>query len=250
MTPIPGRFEVEDLIGESQGDLVGGFAQRHVVANERPGEDRHRTGEHALDSPRRLLGGVSRPFHGDRIRAGHIAEENRGTGASGSIGLHPPVVGGREAVEVLGEVLDHVIAFGFAVDDDIESQFLLQTDDSVDLVLHQRGVVGIVDAARPVICTGAAHLGRLRERTDGRRRQLGDPKRLLSRMTRCEIGAEAGVCRSRLGAGQNRIVVDSSRFGPGAPGPVGAFECRCTRLGSLGDRRGESLDLGDLLLGE
>ena len=43
-----GGFEVGDLVAQGQGHLVGGLAERLVVADERPGEDRDRAGEHAL----------------------------------------------------------------------------------------------------------------------------------------------------------------------------------------------------------
>ena len=50
---MPGCLEVGDLVAQRERDLVGGLAERLVVAHERPREDRDRTGEHALD---RLLG--------------------------------------------------------------------------------------------------------------------------------------------------------------------------------------------------
>src|SRR5699024_11285442 len=66
-------------------------------------------------------------------------------------------------LEVLGEVLDHVIAFGFAVDDDIEPQVLLQLDHTIDLRAHRLRIGGVVEATGPVIGPRAADLGRLRE---------------------------------------------------------------------------------------
>ena len=44
-----GGLEVGDLVAQGEADLVGGVAERLVVADERPREDRHRAGEHALD---------------------------------------------------------------------------------------------------------------------------------------------------------------------------------------------------------
>ena len=41
--------------------------------------------------------------------------------------------GDVEAVEVLGEVLDHVVALGLAVDEDVEAELFLQ--------LHDRGLI-------------------------------------------------------------------------------------------------------------
>ena len=42
-----------------------------------------------------------------------------------------------EAFEVLGEVLDHVVALGLAVDQDVEAELFLQLHDALDLVLHE-----------------------------------------------------------------------------------------------------------------
>ncbi len=61
-----GRFEVGGLVRERQGDLIGRFGQRHVIADEGPREDRHRAGEHTLDRTFRLRRGVRRPFDDDR----------------------------------------------------------------------------------------------------------------------------------------------------------------------------------------
>lgn len=44
-----GGFEVGDLVAQGQSDLHRGVAARLVVADERPLQDRHRAGEHALD---------------------------------------------------------------------------------------------------------------------------------------------------------------------------------------------------------
>ena len=42
-----------------------------------------------------------------------------------------------EAFEVLGEVLDHVVALGLAVHQHVEAELFLQLDDALDLVLHE-----------------------------------------------------------------------------------------------------------------
>jgi hypothetical protein len=45
------------------------------------------------------------------------------------------VLGGEAAGELLGEVLDHVVAFGLAVHQDVEAGLLLEGDHLVDLRL-------------------------------------------------------------------------------------------------------------------
>ena len=44
------------------------------------------------------------------------------------VGLDPSVLGGHEAVEQLGEVLDHVVALGLAVHQYIQAEALLEGD--------------------------------------------------------------------------------------------------------------------------
>src|SRR5665648_308345 len=49
-------------------------------------------------------------------------------GAPRAVGLHPAVLGDREAVQQLGEVLHHVVALGLPVHQHVEAQSLLQGD--------------------------------------------------------------------------------------------------------------------------
>lgn len=107
--------EVRDLVAQCQAYLVGGLAQRLVVAHEAPREDRDRTGEHALDGLVRERLGVRGPVDGDRLRPRDVAPQDRRTRAARAVRLHPAVARDREPVEVLREVLDHVVALGLAV---------------------------------------------------------------------------------------------------------------------------------------
>ena len=131
-------LQVDGLVADGQRDLVGGVGQRLVVADEGPGQDGDRTGEHALD---RLVGQrlrVGDPFDRHRGRARDVAEEDRRAHTAGAVGLDPPVLRGGESVELFGEVLHHVVAFRFAVHEHVEPELLLQRDDVGDLVPHPR----------------------------------------------------------------------------------------------------------------
>ena len=244
------RFEIRNLIGQRQTDLVGGDPQVDIVADERPRQDRHRTGEHALDRTRGAGRGVTRPADGDRLGTGHVPEEDRRASAPRPVGLHPSVLGSCEAVEVLGEVLDHIVAFGFPVDEDVETQLLLQTDDPVDLGPHRLLIGGVIETSGTVIGPRPTHLGRLRERTDGRRRQIRDPQCLLGSDPCGGISAEAVIGRLGGGAGSHLGVVNPGRRSACAPDTIGSVERLRSGHGTVGESRGQSLDFGHLLLGE
>ena len=95
--------------------------QRLVVADERPGQHGDRAGEHALD---RLVGErlrVAGPRDGHRVRAGHVAVQDRRAHAARCRTTAPSRWRGRESVQLLGEVLHHVVALGLAVHQDVEA---------------------------------------------------------------------------------------------------------------------------------
>ena len=84
-----------------------------------------------------------------------------------------------EAVELLGEVLDHVVALGLAVHEDVEAELLLQLDDALDLGLHELLVLPRRQLALAGAGPGGADLAGLREGADrggGQRRQVAGPR--------------------------------------------------------------------------
>lgn len=98
------------------------------------------------------------------------------------------MLGGEVAGELLGEVLHHVVAFGFAVHQDIDAGLLLEGEDVADLAVDALLISGGVDAPCAQIGTGGAQFARLRERSDGRGGQ----------QWQFEVGALGG-CRSSYG---------------------------------------------------
>ena len=118
----PRRLQIHRLVANRQGHLSRGIRERLVVADERPGQDRDRTGQHALD---RLVGErlrIGDPVHRHGGGADHVAVQDGRPHAPGAVGLHPAVVGRGEAVELLGEVLNHVVALGLTVYQHIQAQ--------------------------------------------------------------------------------------------------------------------------------
>ena len=101
---------------------------------------------------------------------------------------------GHETVQALREVLHHVVALGFAVHQDIESQLLLDLHGMCDLRTDRVRVLGFCDPPRAVVRPGLADLRRLREGSDGRGGQHGQAQPLaLGRAASFGISA-AAVC--------------------------------------------------------
>ena len=246
-----GGLKIGDLVAQGQADLVGDFTKRQVVAREGPRDDRDGAGEHALDG---LVGqrlGVAGPAHGHGRGARDVAPQDGGTRAARAVGLHPAVTRGREAVEQLGEVLDHVVALGLAMDEHVESQLLLERDDRGDLFAHACLVVRVGEFAACVGGASLANLSGLRERADGRRGQRGQVQAL-------GLGGLALQVRlaGAIGVGQ----------GGGAAADLGAYDAGgggalFEDAGGLGDlsvdgfpalihAAGEGDDLENLLIGE
>ncbi len=119
---MPAACRSTHLVADRQRDLVGGVGQRLVVADERPRQDRHRAGQHALD---RLVGQrlrVGGPVDRHRRGPGDVTVEDRRAHAAAAVGLHPAVLGGGEAVQLLGEVLHHVVALRLAVHQHVQAE--------------------------------------------------------------------------------------------------------------------------------
>ena len=151
---------------------------------------------------------------------------------------------------MLGEVLDHVVALGFAVDDDIESEALLEVDGTVDLRPHCRFVGLGVDPPRTMVGSGPSHLGGLGERTDRRRRQHRHGDGLLGEgPVGCRAAATVVAGHRGHARGHGRVV-DPGGFAARAQRPVGPGERRRAGLRAVTEGGGQCFDLGDLLLGE
>ncbi|KMS84754.1 hypothetical protein ACZ91_46005, partial [Streptomyces regensis] len=106
--PDPRRLQITHLVAEREGDLGSRLRPWLVVPHERARQDRHRPHEHALHRP---IGAALRPdgpVHGERRRAGDVAEHDRRPHAPGPVGLHPAVLGGHEPVQVLRDETHHV----------------------------------------------------------------------------------------------------------------------------------------------
>ena len=127
-------FQVERLASYSERDLLAGDRSWLVVAHEGPLEDGDRTGEHALYRLWCAPLSVLPPAHRHRRWTVDISVEDGRLDAAGAVGLNPPVGGNHEAIQVLGKVLNHVVAFGFTVYQYVQSHLFLATNDRGDLI--------------------------------------------------------------------------------------------------------------------
>ena len=246
-----GGLEIGDLVAQGQADLVGDLAERQVVAREGPRDDRDGAGEHAFDG---LVGqrlGVAGPTNGHGSGTRDVAPQDGGTRAARAVGLHPAVARGREAVEQLGEVLNHVVTLGLAVHEHVESQLLLERDDRGDLLAHACLVVRVGQFAARVGGASLADLSGLRERADSRRGQRGQVQALGLSGLALQVGLAGAV---GIGEGGGA----AADLGAHDAGGGGALLEDAGGLGDLGvdgfpaliHAAGEGDDLENLLVGE
>ena len=241
--------QVVDLVAQSQSNLVGGLAQRLVVTHEGPSQHGHRAGQHALD---RLVGQVSCnlvPVDGHGVRAGNVTEDDRRAHAAGAVGLHPSVLGGQVAVQLLGEVLHHVVALRLAVHQHVQAQLFLALDNVRDLVLHGLGVGCVVDLALAVLRTRLADLRGLREGADGGGRQRRQVQLCLLRLAAGldGVAATVGVGHGILALAHGGVVGQGGVLAV-LDGLTGLGEQLLVGLGLLAAQgAGQGSDLADLL---
>lgn len=132
-----GLLEVDDFVTEGESELLGLQLTADIGAREGPVENGDGTSQHSLHG---LLGDalrVAAPADGHRSRAADIRDDNGGTNITEhsdqlkvqvsrersdsprTVALHPRVLREDEAVELLTEVLNHVVTLGFTVDEEV-----------------------------------------------------------------------------------------------------------------------------------
>src|SRR5829696_9374194 len=83
------------------------------------------------------------------------------------------MLGEGEAIELLAEVFDHVVALGFSVNEHVEAEALLNLDHSGDLALEEALVALVVEFSLAERAPGSANLRSLGKGADRCRGQLG-----------------------------------------------------------------------------
>ena len=163
-------FEVKHLVTDGETNLLRLLLQGDILTRERPVQDGDRSREHSLDRLVGLALRENRPFHRDWCAAMNVAPHYRWLNATRSVALHPCVLGEDEAVQVVAEVLHHVVALKLTVHQDIQSEALLQCDALGDLLAVELLVLLGRDGTLLEGGSIGAHVRRLREGPDGCRR--------------------------------------------------------------------------------
>ena len=179
--PDAGGFQVCDFITQGKTHLVGRVAEGLVVADEAPRQDGDGACQHALHGLAGQRLGIGGPVHRDGFLAGNISPQDGRAGAAAAVGLDPAVDRHVKAFEVFGKVLDHVVAFGLAVDQYVKVQLFLQVHHPLDFFLHQGRVFRIGDGPLVRAGTGGADVTGLREGADGGGGQRRQGQRLFLR---------------------------------------------------------------------
>ncbi|MNY34638.1 hypothetical protein D3C86_1689940 [compost metagenome] len=143
----PGRLEIVDLVADGERDLPACQASGDIVADKGPVEDRHRSGQHALD---RLVGkrlGIFPPADRHRFRTRHITEDDGRTHVTRAVALHPRMLGEGETGKLFTEILHHVIALELTMHENIEANFLLPADRRFGFFLQEAFILRIGQSA-------------------------------------------------------------------------------------------------------
>ena len=161
------RFQVEYLVADRQRDLAATRLSGLIVAHETPVEDRDRTGQHAFD---RLVGqplSIAPPIDRHRFGPRNIAVKDRRSDAARPVALHPAIHGESETRKLLAEILDHVVALEFAMDQHVEPGLFLPSDRALGFLVQESVVALTVQYAAIILGAGFAHGAGLRKGPDG-----------------------------------------------------------------------------------
>ncbi|MCY1409350.1 hypothetical protein D9M71_246980 [compost metagenome] len=134
-------FQVHHFVTDRQCQLLRLDLARHVLAGEGPHQHGHGAGKHALKGFFGQALGIADPLDSHGLRAAQVAFDDRRFHAARTIALHPTEAGEAKAVQLLGEVLDHVVAFGLTVYQYVQAQTLLNLYRMADLGMHGIGVI-------------------------------------------------------------------------------------------------------------
>lgn len=245
-------LKVNNLVTESEGELLSLDRLVDVVTGERPAQAGDGASKHALHGLAGLLGSVLGLLDGHRSRARDVTDDDRGTDAAGAVRLDPGVGGEDVAVQALTEVLDHVVTLRLTVDVDVQVKLVLDGNDIVDLLLDELLVLLGGDLALGELVALDTDLLGLGEGADGGGGEEGQ----------LEVGLLLGVTlRERrlavvlLGGDLRLALLDVGVVGAGRRGArlhrlgVGV-DLLTDRGGALSDSLGDDGDLNGLLAGE
>jgi len=150
-----GFLEVDYLVAEGKGKLLRLKFTGHIRTRERPIKDGNRASKHALHGLLCQTLGILAPLNSHGSGTTDIRHDNRRANVAvgvhercprnskvcldspGTIALYPTILREDEAVQLLAEVLDHVIPFRLAMDENIKANSLLEPDNSLNFLLDK-----------------------------------------------------------------------------------------------------------------
>ena len=172
-------LEVDDFVPKSKGELLALNLSGDIDTGERPVENGNWSSQHTLNGLLGLRLSVGRPLNSHSLGSGDIADDDRWADVSGSIRLNPSVLSEDETFELLSKVLNHIVSLGLSVNEDIESNSLLELDSVVDLGSDELVVLLSGDVTLGEFGTGLSDLLGLGERSDSGSGELGKGELLL-----------------------------------------------------------------------
>ena len=162
----PCRLQVRYFIPDRQGKLIRDLMPRDIVPHERPVEHGDRSGEHAFHGTTGQGLGEFQPVHGHRKAAEHIAVDHRRLDRPAAIAHHPAIFQEKVPVELLAEILHHIVALEFPVHQYIQAYFLLERDQLANVLPDRVLVLLLRHLALLHAGAQAADVGSLRETAD------------------------------------------------------------------------------------
>ena len=247
-----GSLEVNNLVAQSESELLGLDGLVNVVTGERPAQTGDRASQHTLHG---LVGnrhGVLGLLDGHGVGTRDVTNNDGGTDATRTVRLDPGVGGEDVTSQALTEVLDHVVTLGLTVDQDIEAKVLLDLDNVADLLLDELLVLLGSDLTLGELVTLDTDLLGLGEGTDG---GGGEEREVDGLALLGNTGGEGRLAVVLLGgdgslAGLDGGVVGALGGGAGLDRLGVGLELLLDGSGAVGDSLGDHDNLGGLLDGK
>ena len=162
-----GGFQVSDFVSDSQSQLVGLGLLVDIVSWERPSQTSDWTGQHTLNWLLSNRLGVDNFLNGHWLWSGQVTDDDWWSNVTGTVRLDPTVDSESVTFQLFTEELNHIVSFWFTVDQDVQTDFFLESDDSFDFFIDELFVFFTSDGTLVELVSVDSDVLGLRERTDG-----------------------------------------------------------------------------------
>lgn len=151
-------LEIDDLVTESKRELLALDLTGDILTREGPVQDGDRAGKHTLHGLAGQALSVLRPLDSHGLGTADVGDDDGGTDVARAVALDPTILGEDEALQAFTEVLHHVVTLGLAVNEDVEANLLLESDDVLDLLLDELVVLLLGNLLLVELGTGGTDL--------------------------------------------------------------------------------------------